>query len=116
MVCTGRVVLVLALVLYWGYRIVNSVELMKTVTPTKHTCYPLRGPLGAEDLVKWKGLVLTSNMDSLPLWNWPNPQNPSVSKYVSLSQLLTFKSQGCPSRLNLGPSWCWYCLAILGKS
>jgi len=44
-----------------------------TPTPNDAACRALRGPLGAEDAVKWKDVVLLSNIDSLPLWSWPGP-------------------------------------------
>lgn len=77
----GRTIIVVSFLIYWGWYIYNGFEIGKKVTPTPHSCKAFRGPLGAEDLIKWRGMVLASNVDSTALWSWPNKQNPSVSEY-----------------------------------
>lgn len=82
----GRLLVVtIAFIAFWTYTVYDRFEVGKMVTPTGHKCTALRGPLGAEDFVKWNGFVLTSNLDAIRLWNWPDHENPSVSKCVVFS-------------------------------
>lgn len=91
----------LALLVYWGWFIYTTFEFGKEVAPLKQNCVPLRGPLGAEDVMKWKNVVLTTSVDSLALWNWPGKQDPSVSEYAPSFSALISQSYCCPTRCHL---------------
>jgi hypothetical protein len=71
----------LAILVYWGWFLYHAFDIGKEVTPLKQHCVALRGPLGTEDMMKWKEVVLTTNLDSIAMWNWPGKTDPSVSEY-----------------------------------
>eukprot|EP01126_Amoeba_proteus_P004419 TRINITY_DN11478_c0_g1_i14.p1 TRINITY_DN11478_c0_g1~~TRINITY_DN11478_c0_g1_i14.p1 ORF type:complete len:400 (-),score=48.11 TRINITY_DN11478_c0_g1_i14:257-1456(-) len=81
-------ILLLSLLAYWFVNLSGRFDFNKTLlyTDNRIKCTPLRGPLGAEDLIRWGDYVLTSNLDSLPLWNWPGTTDPTVSSADSTPQ------------------------------
>eukprot|EP01127_Copromyxa_protea_P018414 TRINITY_DN5800_c0_g1_i1.p1 TRINITY_DN5800_c0_g1~~TRINITY_DN5800_c0_g1_i1.p1 ORF type:complete len:399 (+),score=60.54 TRINITY_DN5800_c0_g1_i1:14-1210(+) len=76
-------VVFLGILIYWGWFFYNHFEVGREVPLTKQPCQTVRGPLGTEDLLKWRGVVLTTNLDALSLWTWPSETDPSVSDPTS---------------------------------
>eukprot|EP01126_Amoeba_proteus_P004421 TRINITY_DN11478_c0_g1_i20.p1 TRINITY_DN11478_c0_g1~~TRINITY_DN11478_c0_g1_i20.p1 ORF type:complete len:227 (+),score=27.79 TRINITY_DN11478_c0_g1_i20:328-1008(+) len=74
-------ILLVALLLSWLVGLAKLFDFNRTLlyTDDRIKCTPLRGPIGAEDLIRWGDYVLTSNLDFFPLCNWPSPTDPTLS-------------------------------------
>lgn len=80
---------ILAVVAMWSWDVSRRLELGKQVSYSKtDMCQVLRGPLAAEDIVKWRNHVLTSNLDTL-----------TISEYCSKdpSELIHYSANSAPS-------------------